>query len=113
MALLVLAGLPLLAALMGASCQGNSTIDNHTGAGGSDPGGVGGDDGDGSGGDSGGTGGSIGDGGSMGVGGAKGTGGKTGAGGMGTGGERRPGRIDRRRRHVITVPAPAARRRPT
>ena len=62
-ALVVLAGLPLLAALMGASCQGSSTIDNNTGAGGSDPGGVGGDDGNGAGGDSGGTGGSSGTGG--------------------------------------------------
>jgi hypothetical protein len=85
-ALVVLAGLPLLAALMGASCQGSSTINDNTGAGGSDPGGVGGDDGNGAGGDSGGTAGSSGTGGSTGMGGAKGTGGKTGAGGMGAGG---------------------------
>jgi hypothetical protein len=103
--LVALAGLPLLAALMGASCQGSSTINNNPGAGGSDPGGVGGDDGSGTGGDSGGTGGSTGTAG-MGMGGAKGTGGKTGTGGMGTGGRAAGlGGVTGAGGTVITVPA--------
>lgn len=74
----VLAGLPLLAALTGASCQGSSTIDSNTGAGGeADPGSVGGDSRTGSGGNNGGTG----------VGGQTGTAGKTGAAGAGAGGK--------------------------
>jgi len=84
---MVMVGLPLVAALVGASCQGTSTV-NNTGAGGSDPGsggipddGTGGDDGVGNG-----TGGNTGTAG-MGAGGANGVGGKTGAGGMGMGGK--------------------------
>jgi len=98
MVLAVLAGLPLLAALVGASCQGSSTIDNNTGAGGSDPGGVGGDDGNGAGG---GTAGSSGTGGGMGMGGAKGTGGKTGTGGRAAG----LGGVTGAGGTMITVPA--------
>jgi len=98
MVLAVLAGLPLLAALVGASCQGSSTIDNNTGAGGSDPGGVGGDDGNGAGG---GTAGSSGTGGGMGMGGAKGSGGKTGTGGRAAGLGGVPGAGGT----MITVPA--------
>ena len=72
----VLVGFPLLAVLMGASCQGSSTIDSNPGAGGaSDPGGGSGGNGAGSGGNNGG------------AGGGPGVGGKTGAGGTGAGGK--------------------------